>query len=178
MMPNALIIIPERMLLAMRAHLFPPGVTVEQGGFLLCEVPVEDAPFRFSALEWLPLQREDYVVQATDYLELTDQARVRIIKLAHARNAALVEVHCHPGKHPACFSLADIVGLAEFVPHIRWRLKGKPYAALVFAQTTVDGLAWFGTSRLAVPIEIIVSDSQRLGTTGLTRKFYGEVRHE
>jgi hypothetical protein len=177
MMQSATIEIPEQMLATMHAHLFPAGVSVEQGGFLLCATLATDSAYGLSALEWLPLQREDYSVQATDYLELTDEARARIIKTAHERNAVLVEVHCHPGNYPACFSLADIVGLAEFVPHIRWRLKGKPYVALVFARRSVDGLGWFGTSKIATPIEGILVGAKRLDTTRLTGKLHGEIRH-
>jgi hypothetical protein len=177
MMRNATIKIPEQMLAAMYAHLFPAGVHVEQGGFLLCTTSASDSVHDLLALEWLPLQHDDYIVQATDYLELTDEARVRIIKTAHECDAVLVEVHCHPGSYPACFSLADIVGLAEFVPHVRWRLKGKPYAALVFARRSVDGLSWFGTSKIATPIECIVVGTKRLATTRLTGRLHGDIRH-
>jgi hypothetical protein len=176
-MQGATITLPEHMLRAVQAHLFQPGVREEQGGFLLCTVPAGDPPYRFAAVDWVPLHRRDYVIQATDYLELTDEARIRIIKVAHDTNTALVEVHCHPGNYPACFSHADIAGLDEFVPHIRWRLKGKPYGALVFAQRSVDGLAWFGTSKAAMSIECIAFGTQRLQTTGLTGQIHGEVQH-
>jgi hypothetical protein len=103
--------------------------------------------------------------------------RARVIKLAHERNAILLEVHSHPSGQPACFSPADIFGLVEFVPHIRWRLKGKPYAALVFGRNSVDGLAWFDDCKTAIPIARIDSGSLMQKTTLLSSKFYGDVRY-
>ncbi|WLI89075.1 hypothetical protein Q4S45_20605 [Massilia sp. R2A-15] len=176
-MSSATITIPTAMLLAMQAHLFPGNSNMEQGGFLLCKSCAQELPYSLVVEEWLPLMRDDYVTQASDYLELSDAARARIIKLAHERNAILLEVHCHPSKQPACFSPADILGLVEFVPHIRWRLRGKPYAALVVGHNSIDGLAWFGDSKTPIPIGHIYSGSQIQKTTLLSSKIYGDVRY-
>ena|ERR1700680_1369427 len=75
-------------------------------------------------------------------LELTDEYRASIIKQAHDRNAMIIEFHSHPFPVPAAFSLTDISGLEEFVPHVRWRLKGKPYAAVVVGPTSFDAVIW------------------------------------
>lgn len=176
-MHGATITIPEAILVAVKAHLFPPNTRVEHGGFLLCAPCTEQSPYELSVQDWVPLLPGDYVTQASDYLELSDEACARIIRLAHERNAVLLEVHSHPSGQPACFSQADIAGLVEFVPHIRWRLKGNPYAALVFGRQSVDGLAWFGDSKTSLPIVHIDSGSHIQGTTLLSNKHYGGIRY-
>lgn len=177
-MASPMVTMPEAVFRAVRSHLFPFFSQREQGGFLLCKVTAssESTP-DFSVVEWLPMKRQDYVAQDIDYLELSDASRVRVIKSAHAADCALVEVHCHPGSQPACFSRFDMAGLYEFVPHIRWRLKGKPYGALVFAPSSVDGLVWAGTSKAAVPLTSIIVGSRPITTTGLTTKYFKGFQH-
>jgi hypothetical protein len=163
-----------------RTHLFPAGNRLEHGGFILARFQQSEGYQCFVYLDWLPLARADYVEQATDYLELSDTARAGIIKRAHDHSAAIVEVHSHPGPYPAAFSPADLAGLREFVPHVRWRLKGCPYAALVFAQSGIDGLAWTGASHHPIQLDRIDLESGYVCTTGLTlalrsRRSYGQV---
>lgn len=151
-----------------RTHLFPPGCRVEQGGFIFCHFDETQAHGCFETVEWMPLGRADFLQQATDYLELADTARAHVIKRAHDLAASLVEVHSHPGPYAAAFSHADLIGLSEFVPHVRWRLKGRPYGALVFALDSIDGLAWIGSSHTPVQISSIQLDTERVRTTGHT----------
>jgi len=142
----------------------------EQGAFLFCRHSVsDDGDHVFECEDWSPLKRADYEVQADDYLELTDAARARLIKQAHDRGVCLVESHSHPGPYPATFSYSDLTGLDEFVPHVRWRLRGRPYAALVFAQSGFDGLAWTdGASTPPRQLVAIETEKARLAATGLT----------
>lgn len=163
---------PSALYAEVRTHLFPPGSRVEQGGFMFCRFEESGASRCFHSVEWMPLQRSDFVQQGTDYLELTDAARAHIIKHAHDLSASLVEIHSHPGPYPAAFSPYDLTGLREFVPHVRWRLKGRPYGALVFARNDVDGLAWIGNDHAPVQVIGIALDSELVGTTGLTLKFH------
>lgn len=165
----------DRMLADIRHHLFGSGGPEEQGGFLLCKGTV--AFDTFEATVWLPLCRDDYVEQAEDYLELTDAARARVIKAAHDHGGCLVELHSHPSSRPACFSLADLAGLREFVPHVRWRLNGKPYLALVFGTTSFDGLAWVGGAKRAVAVGELITSTGPIAATGLTARIYGEFEH-
>ena len=138
------------MYVSILAHLFPKNDRREQGGFLFCNF--DENLQIFESLEWLPLKGTDYTEQASDYLELADVTRAMIIKKAHDMDASLIELHCHPGPYKAAFSIADWVGFNEFVPHILWRLKNRPYAALVFAYDSVDGFAWL--SRDSKPLVI------------------------
>jgi hypothetical protein len=84
----------------------------------------------------------DFAAQYEDYIELTDETRIRLIRQAHHTGTALTELHSHPGPWPAAFSLSDRMGLRETVPHMRWRLKGKPYLAVVVAPSGFDALVW------------------------------------
>jgi hypothetical protein len=46
------------------------------------------------------------------------------------------------------------------VPHLWWRLGGRPYAALVFGAETFDGLAWNHSPADAVPVVSLAVDGQ------------------
>jgi hypothetical protein len=142
----------------------------EQGAFLFCRHSgAGGADHVFTCEDWSALERSDFEVQAGDYLELTDAARARLIKQAHDRGLCLVETHSHPGPYPAAFSYSDLTGLGEFVPHVRWRLRGRPYAALVFAQSGFDGLAWIdGAGTVPQQLVAIETENARLAATGLS----------
>lgn len=159
-------------------HLFPKDDRREQGGFLFCRYQEEEQVFE--VLEWAPMSGSDYVAQERDYLELSDESRAKLIKKAHDMEAALVEIHCHPGQHNVGFSKADWHGFREFVPHIRWRLKGRPYAALVFGYQCVDGFAWLGIQKTPVAVSGIRTEAELYLTTGhsinaFNRGIYGQV---
>lgn len=151
-----------------RTHLLPSGSRMEQGGFGFCGFRESGQQQYFDLIEWLPLGPGDYVRQATDYLELADAARARVIKRAHDLKASLVEFHSHPGPYPAALSIADLIGLEEFVPHVRWRLKAKPYAALVFARSSFDGLAWIDSDNVPIQVAGIETGKQFVTATALT----------
>jgi hypothetical protein len=69
-------------------------------------------------------------------------------------------------KLPAAFSPSDLFGLDEFVPHVRWRLKGIPYLAVVLGASDFDALVW--RSRSPEPLGSVRVGSRRLEPTGLT----------
>jgi hypothetical protein len=148
------------------AHLFPKGDKREQGGFLFCKF--DEKSQTFDSSEWLPLKGTDYAEQANDYLELADETRAMIIKKAHDMNASIVELHCHLGPSKATFSIADWLGFNEFVPHILWRLKNKPYAALVFAHNSVDGFTWLNRDAKPIAVTSIETELTQYPTTGLS----------
>ena len=153
----------------LREHLLPANSRIEQGAFLFCRYTVSVARDEiFDCVDWIALEPEDYEIQSGDYLELGDVARARLIKQAHDRQLCLVESHSHPGPHPAALSYSDLTGLDEFVPHVRWRLRGRPYAALVFAKTGFDGLAWTDGSGNPRQVDAIESELKRIAATKLT----------
>lgn len=88
----------------------------------------------------VPLDR--YAVQGPFHVELDDEVRPEVIKAAFDKEAILIEVHSHRSQDIAAFSPTDFDGLEEFVPHVLWRLSGRPYVALVLAEGSFDGLSW------------------------------------
>jgi len=143
-------------------HLRSPG-SAEQAAFLFAlRRPGTDI---FDVVEETLMGRDDLAHQYNDYLELTDQARVQLIKRAHALGASLVEMHSHPFPLPATFSLADRDGLRETVPHMWWRLANRPYFAIVVGPHDLDALAWLDNPNTPRPLDALVAGSARLTPT-------------
>jgi len=140
------------------SHLLPKTTKREQAAFLFCRTEVLGADLTFEPVDHVLLSEAYFAAQYTDYMELTDEARIGLIKRAHALKASLVEFHSHPGPWPAAFSLSDRAGLQETVPHMRWRLKKRPYLAIVVAPSGFDALVWrdggkFPESLAAIDVE-------------------------
>jgi hypothetical protein len=76
-------------------------------------------------------------------LEMTDEERAKVLKLARDSGLCLVDCHSHRGDAPeAAFSLSDRAGVEEFAPYVRWKLDGRPYVAAVLAEDAVDAVMW------------------------------------
>jgi hypothetical protein len=113
--------------------------TVEQVGFFLADLGEEERAFVLR--EWRPVPPEAFEFQGAYHVTLRDDVRPEIIRWAWDRDACLVEIHSHLDG-VASFSSSDLFGLEGWVPHVRWRLEGRPYAAIVNAGETFDALAW------------------------------------
>jgi len=61
------------------------------------------------------------------------------------------------------FSPSDIAGFREFVPHIHWRLKGKPYGAVVVAPASIDAALW-EENALRLPLALNVDGTAMFPT--------------
>ena len=123
-------------------HLLPVHSSLEQAAFLFCTSRPANGDLVFEAIDKALLGPDDFAAQYDDYLELTDACRRALIKRAHDYGAMLVELHSHPEALSAAFSLSDLWGLQETVPHMRWRLQRRPYIAIVVAPTGLDALVW------------------------------------
>lgn len=144
------------------AHLRSPGLA-EQAAFLFAvRQPDTD---QFDVVEGMLMTGGDLARQYSDYLELSDEARVRLIKRAHALSASLVELHSHPFPLPAAFSLADRDGLRETVPHMWWRLANRPYFAIVVGPHDFDALVWLDNPTVPRPLDALVAGGARLTPT-------------
>jgi hypothetical protein len=146
-------------------HLLPDDADREQAAFLYTTPTTVGDDVVFDVVAHELLEHSDFAMQESHYLELSDQTRLRIIKRAHALDASVVELHSHPWHWPAEFSLSDRSGLEEAVPHMRWRLKNRPYLAVVVALTSYDSLAWAGDSDKPAPL-ILEIDGDQLIPTG------------
>jgi hypothetical protein len=146
-------------------HLLPDDLHCEQAAFLYAAQAAGGDEVAFDVVAHELLARSDFAAQYSDYLELADEARARIIKRAHGLNACIVEIHSHASDRPAEFSLSDRWGLKETVPHVRWRLKERPYLAVVVALSSYDALVWAlgGDEPELLFLEV---DGERLSPTG------------
>jgi hypothetical protein len=100
----------------------------------------EDGVFEVVGLEIM--MGVDVESQSAMHVTLADEVRPRLIKTAWDSGHCLIETHSHGPRGYAEFSLSDLLGFDEWVTHVRWRLRGRPYMALVVAGETWDALAW------------------------------------
>lgn len=158
---------------ALWSHLLPDNSFVEQAAFVLCErIPCGNGTLVLRAAERFTLSAEDVSCSRGDYLELSDACRARLIKRAHDTGYCPLEFHSHLGDEPPAFSLADKRGLEEFVPHIRWRLRQRPYTAIVVSRGGFDGLVWAKDGSDPLPLTAITVDHQRLEPSRLTLPYW------
>lgn len=160
--------LPEKTYSSILKHLFPKKVKHESVSFIFASIQRDDKSLDFNFLEWYPVMPSEYEFRSLWYVELKDEIRPKIIKKAFDLDAAIIEIHSHPYDTPAMFSGSDLDGLREFVPHVRWRLKGKPYAALVFSSSDFDGLAWIDNLTDPQPLTELVVNRRHLKPNGLT----------
>jgi len=150
------------------AHLFPPHGESEEAVFLCVSPQTEQDTIVFEVVDTHFAMPEDFASREADYLELTDEARIRLIKQAHRHGASLAEIHSHLGPYRAAFSHSDRAGLRETVPHMRWRLKKRPYIALVFAARGFDALVWLDDAKAPHPLNALLVGEKQLLPTNLS----------
>jgi len=167
-MPLSHLTIPGRRYAALMKHLLPHFPKAEEAAFVFCQARPSPGGTEFQFLEAHPVQRQEFSFRSLYGMELTDACRARVIKRAHDLNASLLEVHSHPRASLAEFSGSDLRGFAEFVPHVWWRLKNRPYAAIVVAPGGFDSLSWIsGPQHADGVLDLLVGD-EHLRPTGLT----------
>ena len=123
-------------------HLLPERARCEEAAFIFARTEKTPTELTFHFVESQSLTPGDFVVRRADFLELTDATRAAVIKRAHDLGTSLIELHSHVGPWRAAFSYSDIAGLKDIVPHLWWRLRGRPYAAIVVARDGFDALVW------------------------------------
>ncbi len=148
-------------------HLLPESSQAEEVAFVFTSLSQSRTALEMKYVEWDPVSPNGFAAHSGAYIELTDEARAGVIKRAHDLGAGLVEFHSHLYSREISFSSSDLQGLREFVPHVMWRLKGKPYAAVVVGRSGFDALVWQVASRPETLAELRVGRSV-LKPTGLT----------
>jgi hypothetical protein len=145
----------------------------EQVAFLYTEAPEREEPLKVKELYRVP--ESDFDVHSAYHVTLSDGVRGQVIRRAWELGGCLVEVHSHRAGTPASFSRTDIIGLSEWVPHVRWRLRGRTYVALVFEDETFDALVWEEGNEEPAALEgLRISDGRTLLPTGLTLRHLSE----
>ena len=156
-MKNYSLVLDGRSYQTLRDHLVGrPENRSEEAAFLFCKQRVEGDDLWFSPQDSWLLAPEAFASRSEYYLELTSETRAAIIKRAHDLGAFVIELHSHPCQVEAEFSWSDMSGFQQFVPHIRWRLKERPYAALVFTATSFDSLVWDTSNVVAGSCNLVV----------------------
>ncbi len=111
------------------------------------------------------------------HFELTDEVRAEVIKKAHDLESSLVELHSHEEQLPVSFSSTDFMGFRDFVPHVFWRLKNRPYLAVVVSKTGCDGLVWLDSPEEHQQLDAISTEKILIKTTGFSyirrKSYYG-----
>lgn len=168
MIEQVLLDLPEAIHAALWRHLLRHESEVEQAAFVFGRYHVKEAKGIFQYVEWLAVPPEGFIVQSEFHFELTDETRASVIKRAHDLGASLIEFHSHAGRWPARFSPSDRIGFREFVHHVMWRLKGRPYAAVVVSRSGHDGLVWLAQADEPRRLGGLLVDGRVLPSTGLT----------
>lgn len=167
-MGRVILEVPEITYRALLEHLLPMRCRNEQAAFMYTKVDSCNGDVFLRFLDWEAMSTEDLLSGSEYYLELADTARARIIKRAHDLKASIVEWHSHPWHCRAAFSMTDLSGFREFVPHVWWRTKGRPYAAVVVALNDFDALAWTEDPRRPRRVDALHVGSSVFFPTGLT----------
>jgi len=147
---------------------------IEQVGFFLADFDERDSGFLLR--EWRALGADAFDHQSEYHVSLRDEMRPEIIGWAARAGACLVEVHSHGERGTPCFSPSDVFGFDQWVPHVRWRLKKRPYAAVVTAGARFDALAWIGMGADPVQVERLEVAGSSCPTSGLTLPRYEQLR--
>jgi hypothetical protein len=148
----------------------------ESAGFFLAAYDPAARDFRLR--EWRPIASDGFESRSAFHLVLRDETRAEIIKWAWDSGASLVEAHSHDFG-VAAFSPSDIHGLGQWVPHLWWRLGGRPYGAILVDGETLDALAWIEDADKPEQVVGLTIDGDRsVAATGQTLAHSGSRRGE
>ncbi len=85
-------------------HLLPDHTETEQAAFLFCRYRAKSFGTHFEVADVRLLEAADFASQRSDYIELTDAARIGLIKHAHATSTCLQPM-ARKWCRVTCFSL-------------------------------------------------------------------------
>lgn len=138
-----IIIIQYSLVITLKKHLFQNKV--EQGAFLFSKVLESPEELRLEAVDLYCVPPDGWEVQEKYFLEMKNDERARIMKIARDGDFAIVDCHSHPRQGKlVCFSPSDCKGIEEFATYARWKLDRRPYAAMIWGEASIDGILWHG----------------------------------
>ncbi len=139
----------------------------ERIGFFLAAW--ESAARRFDLVAWRPIDPADITWNETDFhVSLPGTIQANQIAWATTEGLTLVEAHSHGPRWPAEFSLIDLDGFVDWVPHLWWRLRRRPYAAIVTGGGGLDALCWTEDPGRPEAVAELRAGDLSISTTGLT----------
>jgi len=148
-------------------HLLPDSACRENAAFIFAEYTKAEQSVALATKDYFLVDQSGFRVQRDDYIELTDECRIEIIKHAHQKKLALIELHSHPFNDPRAsqFSWSDLKGFEETVPHMWWRLPNRPYAAVVASPYGFDSLVWHKNPYIPDYLTALRVDGEQLKPT-------------
>lgn len=165
---NNNIVIPSGITETLRRHFFQSEV--EQGAFLFAEARSKNGELNLVVADYYLVPASGWEVQAEVYLQMKDSERAKIMKLAREKNLCAIDCHSHPhASDDVWFSPSDIAGITEFAQYAKWKLGGKPFAAMVWGEQSVDAILWqeeFSEAQRLAAIKIVGNLNQTLIPTG------------
>jgi hypothetical protein len=150
---EAILFLSEKSYKNLLKHLLPKKSRLEECAFLFVDAIFNESKVEFIYKDSYYLMDSDYKFRSGFHFELKDSIRAMMIKKAHDLDCCIVETHSHIEQEIAEFSYSDWSGFYDFVPHIQWRLKGKPYISLVFTTRNFDALVWFKNHQSPTPLK-------------------------
>lgn len=149
----------------------------EQVAFLFFSRTNDGEQAIFNVVDYYLVPRCELIHESPYHAEVSEEAQAKVIKMAWDRKLALGEIHSHTGSSEGTtFSPSDLHGFDDFVPHVWWRLKGRPYLALVFGRSDFDALAWISNPGDPVGIGLVVVGNEEYRPTGITIRELQERR--
>lgn len=162
------IVIPSEFEERVRRHFFQNEV--EQGAFLFAEAKREGESLSLVVADFYLVPPRGWEVQAEIYLQMKDSERAKIMMLARQKNLCAIDCHSHPhAQHDVWFSPSDVAGITEFSQYAKWKLQDKPFAAMVWGESSVDAVLWqgdFAHAQSVSTVEIVGNLKQTLTPTG------------
>jgi hypothetical protein len=163
----------------LRQHLFQNSK--EHAAFAFCKLARGDDGVALVSEDLYLAVRSDFELQLEYHITLSDETLARLIKKAWDHDHCIVEFHSHP-KSPGgvSFSPSDLDGLADVVPYIGWRLRGRPYAAVVVGLKEIDALAWVDDFTVPQRLDVVRVGNDKLLPSQITiselEGDYGEIQ--
>ncbi len=162
------IVIPSSTARTLQRHLFQSEL--EQCAFLFAEARYEKGGLNLVVRDYHLVPARAWEVQAEVYLQMKDSERARIMKRARNENLCAIDCHSHPGaRDDVWFSPTDVEGITEFAQYAKWKLDGKPFAAMVWGEESVDAVLWqrgFLRAGRVTCVQIIGNPTRTLIPTG------------
>lgn len=156
-------------------HLVPELLSTEQAAFAFMESVESGDELVLNCIEVRLLVGKELSHQSAYNIEVAESVQAEVIKRAHDLSSSLMELHSHVFDPGPSFSYSDWLGFEEFVPHVWFRLKQKPYAALVMSPAGIDALGWESDPRRPVEVSAVLMDDQVLAPSGLS---FGRIKRE
>lgn len=140
-MAGNILYIDEETHRSLEEHLFQ-GES-EQVAFLYARHKEKEGETAFCVEDTYQVPEEELEYSSRYFISLTDEAFATAIKKAFESGLIPIEVHSHrDSSHAPGFSESDFEGFEDTVQHVRWRLQGRPYVAVVLAPSGFDALVW------------------------------------